>query len=232
MKTWNTENCTIYQLLKDRSNSFLINQGNNYILVDTGHKNSYKGLKTKLDELLGENKLSCLILTHTHFDHAENASRIKEMYKCPIIAHESEADYLKHGNTPLPKGTNILTRFLIKSVVKRVNPQSEYETATPDILVCENYDLWPLGFNAYIIHTPGHTIGSMSIIIDSEVALVGDTLFGVFNWSTYPPFADDPKTMIKSWGKLLSTDCRLFLPGHGRKISRRLLEKQYEKHKR
>lgn len=231
LKNWKTRNCTIYQILKGRSNSFLIKSENNYIFVDTGRKNSWKKLSSKINGLLDVNKLSCLILTHTHFDHVENAAKIKEKYKCPIIVHESEANYLKHGNTPLPQGTNFITRFLINSVSKRVNPRSKYETAIPDILVDVKYDLSPYEFNAYIIHTPGHTIGSISIIIDDQVAIVGDTLFGMFKWSTYPPFADEPEIMIKSWGKLLETDCKLFLPGHGTKISRELLEKQYEKHK-
>jgi hydroxyacylglutathione hydrolase len=100
MMKWNTTNGTVYQVLKCRSNSFLINSKNNYILIDTGRKNSWKELKTKLDQLLGENKLSCLVLTHTHFDHAENASKIKETYNSRIIIHKSELECLKKVNTP------------------------------------------------------------------------------------------------------------------------------------
>jgi hydroxyacylglutathione hydrolase len=37
--------------------------------------------------------------------------------------------------------------------------------------------------------------------------------------------------MIESWDKLLNTNCNLFLPGHGKEISRKLLKNQYEKHK-
>jgi glyoxylase-like metal-dependent hydrolase (beta-lactamase superfamily II) len=53
----------------------------------------------------------------------------------------------------------------------------------------------------------------------------------VFGNSIFPPFADDTEIMIKSWKKLLETNCKLFLPGHGKGISRELLEKQYSKHK-
>ncbi len=71
MKIWTTKNCIIYQVLEGRSNSFLVNSGNNYVLIDTGRKNSWEELKGKVDGILGKNKLSCLILTHTHFDHVE-----------------------------------------------------------------------------------------------------------------------------------------------------------------
>jgi glyoxylase-like metal-dependent hydrolase (beta-lactamase superfamily II) len=231
MKTWTTKNCRIYQVLEGRSNSFLVNSKNNYILIDTGRENSWKELTNKLDEILGKNKLSCLILTHTHFDHAENAAKIKKKYEITIITHNSESDYLKHGNSPLPKGTNLATGFMTSIFGKKIQSKYNYEPADPDILVDEKYDLNDFGFNSYIMCTPGHSKGSMSIIIDNEIAIVGDAMFGVFGNSVYPPFADDPKIMTESWDKLLNTNCNLFLPGHGKEISQKLLKNQYEKHK-
>ena len=230
LKNWNTKNCTIYQILKGRSNSFLIKCRNNYILVDTGRKNSWKKLTTRIDELLGKNKLSYLILTHTHFDHAENAADLKNKYGCKIICHESEADNLTHGDTALPQGTNLLTRFMVNLLGNTLQSRYNYEPSEADIIVNKTLDLRDFGFNVYNIHIPGHTKGSMGIIIDNEVAITGDCIFGVFPNSTYPPFAEDPETMIESWEKLLKTNCRLFLPGHGKAISRELLEKQYKKH--
>jgi hypothetical protein len=56
-------------------------------------------------------------------------------------------------------------------------------------------------------------------------------MFGVFNWSVFPPFAADVPTMIRSWGELLETGCNTFLPGHGTKNSRKLLKKQYNKYR-
>lgn len=231
MKTWNTENCTIYQILEGRSNSFLINSQNNYILIDTGRANSWKKLSSKLDDILGKDKLSCLILTHTHFDHIENAAKIKEKYKSIIIVHQSESEYLMLGNSPLPKGSNLATGFMTEVLGKKLESRYQYEKVNPDIIVDQKYDLIDFEFNAYIIHTPGHSKGSLSIIIDNEIAIVGDAMFGVFGNSIYPPFADDPETMVKSWNKLINTNCDLFLPGHGKEIIRKLLESQYEKYK-
>ena len=231
MKTWNTKNCTIYQILEGRSNSFLINSQNNYILIDTGRANSWKKLSSKLDDILGKDKLSCLILTHTHFDHVENADKIKEKYKSMIIVHQSESEYLMLGNSPLPKGSNLATGFMTEVLGKKLESRYQYEKVNPDIIVDQRYDLIDFEFNAHIIHTPGHSKGSLSIIIDNEIAIVGDAMFGVFGNSIYPPFADDPETMVKSWIKLINTNCDLFLPGHGKEISRKLLESQYEKYK-
>lgn len=232
MGQWKTLNCTVNQVLDGRSNSFLVNSNENYILVDTGPKKSWNKIKSNLEELLGENKLSYLILTHTHFDHAENAAKIKELYNPKIIVHKSEEEYLKHGNSPLPKGTNLATGFIVDVIGKKIQSRYTYEPANPDITVDEKYDLRSVGINANIIHVPGHSKGSMSIIIDNGIAIVGDAMFGIFGNSIYPPFADNPKIMIESWEKLLNTGCSYFLPGHGKEISRELLEKQYYKHKK
>ena len=96
MKLWTTKNGQkIYQILNGRSNAFLVSSGEKYILIDTGRKNKWKELKNKLDELgVNENSMAALILTHTHFDHAENAYNIKENYKTNLIVHKSEEGFI------------------------------------------------------------------------------------------------------------------------------------------
>ncbi|MBN2339447.1 MAG: Zn-dependent hydrolase, partial [Acidobacteria bacterium] len=91
------------------------------------------------------------------------------------------------------------------------------------------HDLKDFGLNAYILHTPGHTSGSVSIIVEGEIALVGDAMFGILPGSVFPPFADDPGQLMASWGKLLDTGCSLFLPAHGSAIGRSLLQKEYHR---
>ena len=102
-----------------------------------------------------------------------------------------------------------------------------------DILCFEAVDqylnLQDFGFNGYILHTPGHSPGSQSIIVDNEIALVGDAMFGVFPGSIFPPFADNEEELITSWGKLIQTGCRLFLPSHGTADKSDLLKIEYQK---
>lgn len=228
MKKWKTTNgCTVYQITGGRSNSYLVRDNDISILVDTGLENSRKELIEKLDDLLAKERLSYLTLTHAHYDHVGNAASIKEKYGPKIIIQKSEAEYLKQGTSQVPNGTNFITCLLV-AIAGKINKFSEYEKAKPDFLVEDGYFLSP---NCYLIHTPGHTDGSMSLILDKEIALVGDSMFGVFNWSVFPPFAADVPTMIRSWGELLETGCNTFLPGHGTKNSRKLLKKQYNKYR-
>lgn len=231
MKKWITKDGeVVYQVLSGRSNSFLVSSHDKFILVDTGRKNSWKKLNKNLDEILGENKLSALILTHTHYDHVENAAKIKEKYGAKIMVQKNENEFLETGTSPLPRGTNVLTKFLINNIAQKTSYQSNFTPVDFDIKIDQKYDLKPWGFNAYILPTPGHSSGSMSVIIDNELAIVGDAMFGIFKCSVYPPFANNTKTMVESWGKLLETGCLTYLPGHGTEISVNLLKKQYDKH--
>lgn len=228
MKKWlTTGGCTIYQIIPGRSNSYLVLDGDNSVLVDTGPKGSMNALRGKLDDLLGGGDLSWLVLTHTHYDHAENAAMIKKHYNARIVIHKDEAEYLKQGCSPIPCGTNFITRLLV-GVGRKINRFSQYESVNPEILVDDKYHLTD---HSYLIHTPGHSEGSISLIVDEELALVGDAMFGVFSWSIFPPFADDVPAMINSWDTLIKTGCKTYLPGHGTENSIELVSKQYKKYK-
>ncbi len=125
--------------------------------------------------------------------------------------------------------TKILTSKFIQP--KLLN-HFRYKPSRYDILVNEKYDLSSIAFPGYILHTPGHSPGSVSVIIDDEIAIVGDTMFGMIRKSVFPPLAYDPKLMIKSWGKLLDTGCTTYLPAHGGERTREVLKRQYKKYKR
>jgi len=218
----------ILQILSGRSNVFLLTNGVQNMLVDTGSKNN----RNKLDKRLIDFNIShidYLILTHTHFDHAGNAHWINEKYRTQVIVHKSEASYLTAGDNIFPKGTNIVTRLIVNLFAERIFTHLRYEPCRYDVLVDSKLDLKDFGFNAHLLHTPGHTVGSVSVVIDNEIAIVGDTMFGVFKWSVFPPFANDVNQLVNSWGILLKTGCSVFIPSHGTANSRSQVQKNFNK---
>ncbi|MBC2582265.1 MBL fold metallo-hydrolase [Clostridium sp. DJ247] len=233
MRCWTTKSGQkVYEILNGRCNSFLISNGDKYLLIDTGRKNKWKQLKNELDKIgVNESSLKALILTHTHFDHAESSYSIKENYKTKLIVHKSEGDLVKYGNNPVIRGTNPITGFITGMLGEKLREFYKYKPAGYDIAVDDNFNLVELGFNAYIIHTPGHSSGSISVIIDNEIAIVGDAMFGVFKGSVFPPYAEDTAAMVSSWKKLLDTGCSLFIPAHGTENNKELLQKEYIKYK-
>jgi len=227
MKKWTTKSgYQIIQILSGRSNVFLLTNGKINFLIDTSAGRLWNKLQKQLEKA-GISKIDYLILTHAHFDHAANANKIKAKYGALVIVQKNEADYLAKGENVIPQGTTLLTRLLVSLAGRLFFEQVRYEPCQYDMLVGNILDLNDMGINACIMHTPGHTSGSVSVIIEDEIALVGDTMFGVFRGSVFPPYAENVAMMIQSWGKLLRTGCRLFIPSHGTANSRSLVEKEY-----
>jgi len=230
MRQWITKNGEIVtQLLGGRSNVFLLAHNDRFIVVDTSPGYRWKKLDRRLKSL-NISKIDYLLLTHTHFDHAGSSERLRQSYDAKVFVHKSEAGYLTSGNNPPVYGTNRYTRTIVRILAKAFLKKVKYQPCSCDCIVDSSFDLSESGFNAGIIHTPGHSPGSMSLIVNNEIAIVGDCMFGVFKTSAFPPFAYDPKQMVESWGKLLDTGCTTFLPSHGREKNREQLLNDYNKY--
>jgi glyoxylase-like metal-dependent hydrolase (beta-lactamase superfamily II) len=229
MKTWHTKSgFSVSCILPGRSNVFLVSGNGKNVLVDGSPGNKWRKLKDKLNNLKIK-KIDYLILTHTHYDHAANASKIKKNFGALVIVNKREAGYLERGENIVPHGTVFITRFFVEKFAPAYLSKQKYEPCQSDILIDKRLDLNEFGSNTYIMHTPGHSPGSQSIIIDDEIALTGDAMFGVFPGSIFPPFADDDENLIESWGKLLKTKCYIFLPSHGTPNRKKLVEKEFNK---
>jgi hydroxyacylglutathione hydrolase len=232
MKIWNTESgYEIFRILSGRSNSYFISAPAYNILVDTGNKADFNKLISGINSLyMPNNKISFLILTHMHFDHCQNAAKIKKIEKCRIVISKKGKEFAEQGYSTLPKGVLLVTKpiTLLGNLIGKII--FGYETFAADIFVEDEFDFGNYDLKIKLINTAGHSSDSISVVVDDEVAIVGDAMFGIFKKSVLPPFADNPAEMVASWKKLLDTPCNTFLPGHGREIKRELLQKEFDKY--
>jgi glyoxylase-like metal-dependent hydrolase (beta-lactamase superfamily II) len=211
-------------------NVYLVIAGGRGILVDPGKR---KHLTEVYDAIrkqgLGLSDIKLIILTHTHYDHVDGLKEISEQTGASILVHKNEAPSLVRGYTDIPAGT-ILTGRILSFLGRNVVPSiGAYPPVTPDILLEDRYDITGWGVHAYMMHTPGHTCGSASLILDNEYAFIGDSMFGIRRRSIFPPFADNPAALMRTWEKLAATGCRMFYPGHGAPITRQRLIINLEK---
>ncbi|MDB2614304.1 MBL fold metallo-hydrolase, partial [Chlamydiales bacterium] len=105
-------------------------------------------------------KPKAIILTHSHWDHMGDAAEIKRKLSLPVSIHkDDEANLKKPGADKLPL-------FF------------EIEGVTPDNYLQDGDDL-SLGIHRFkVIHTPGHSPGSLCLFEEKErVLFSGDTLF-------------------------------------------------------
>ncbi len=126
-------------------------------ILDPG--DSPERIKAKVAELSVEPE--SIVLTHGHFDHMGAAGVLRDFYQIPIIAYEGEQALLSdpEANLSLAFGESPVT---LKA----------------DQYVKDGEELLLAGFKARVIHTPGHTRGSVCYYFESEKLLLsGDTLF-------------------------------------------------------
>ena len=202
-----------------------------FFLVDTGSPGKeQKIIKAITSRGLKPEDLSFIFLTHTHFDHAGSAAQLKKLTGAKIIVQALEAGKLSSGYSGTPNGTNPLFKGISRLGKKFKSPLNVYEPVEPDVVFDEKQDLAEYGINGYIIHTPGHTAGSSSLILGAK-AFVGDT---IFHWGRfiYPPFANDELSVMKSWKNLLNLNVNTYYPAHGKPLPKSVVLKVYEKMKR
>jgi glyoxylase-like metal-dependent hydrolase (beta-lactamase superfamily II) len=191
------------------------------ILVDCGNKGSEVKIIQDMTRLgLRPEDLRLLVLTHAHFDHAGAARRLKELTGCRIMVHSKEASRLKAGFTPIPAGTRWKARVLVALGRTFAKGLMKYPPAIPDLLVEESASLAGFGFKGRVIHSPGHTPGSMVLFMERGEMVAGDTLFGVPGKRIFPPFAEDRAELLRSWEMISRMDVKLFYPAHGRSLGR------------
>ena len=206
----------IHQLHFPTSNAFLL-MGTKPILIDSGAFMDFSALEKKLRQIgISAVDISLLVITHVHFDHAGLATKIKKISGCQVAVHELEKSAIESG-----KNAALIP---IHPLGKMMNPfmNIPFAPCKADIVLQETFDLNPFGVDAQIIHTPGHTPGSVSVVTADGEAIVGDLIgggpmLGMFNptqprhhyWASN---VDDVQASLK---KLFTRKIAKIHVGHG-----------------
>ena len=208
-------------------NCYLI-KGQGCILVDTGLPGRMKTfLKTLMSKDTSPKEIDLIVLTHGHFDHVGLARDIKVLSGAKLVIHEREASWLENGISPIPPGTTCWGKVL--STIGKLIPSVKVPSIQADLLIRDDgMSLQPYGVPGEIIHTPGHTMGSISILLESGDAFVGDLAMNARAMRLTPGipiFAEELSLVFKSWSKLLDLGAKRIFPAHGEPFSADVLRK-------
>jgi glyoxylase-like metal-dependent hydrolase (beta-lactamase superfamily II) len=221
---------TIVSIPLGFSRGYLITWETRAILVDTGQKKQTKSLTAVLKQKnLSYRDLTHIVLTHSHYDHVGGLAELRQKSDAKVVVHKEEAGYLRNGYTPFPKGTSFFSKLISNLGSSLSRKTTHYEPVEPDVIVKDRYEIAKDDPHVYVMHTPGHTDGSVSVIVDDTHAFVGDTMFNIFPHTVFPPFANDVPTLLTSWRNLIETGCTQFYPGHGRPFPVEKLVKNYDR---
>jgi hydroxyacylglutathione hydrolase len=203
------------------TNVYLLRGRWGWLLVDAGPRHWHRHLFRRMACWgLQPASIKLIVVTHAHFDHVGSLAAIRSRCGCPVAVHLAEADILRRGQAVVPPSLSLITRPAValarrhKRLTRRL---MAFPPVGPEIVVRGPLDLAPLGFDACIVPTPGHTAGSLSVLTGSHDAFVGDLAINYCRHLAWllPPFGDDPGQIRRSWMDLIALGARRFLPAHG-----------------
>lgn len=203
-------------------NCYLIkNEG--MILIDGGMPESFNDFSKGVKNIgIDPAEIQAIVITHCHWDHIGCAKAIKDTTGAKIIVHKNEKSILEEGRRSMPPGVTrwgkVFGSFLNKWSQKFSIEQCEIDNTTGD----EDKSLGEFGINGKIVFTPGHSSGSISVILDSGDAFVGDMAMNGLPMTigaNLPIFAENTSVLINSWRKLADMGLKRIYPAHGKPFS-------------
>ncbi len=145
-------------------------------------------------------KLKQILVTHGHIDHVGGALKLKRLTGAPIFLNENDLPLLK-------------MMAMQAAWLGIATP----ETAMPDETLAEGLSVGLERYPAQVMHTPGHTQGSVCLhFVPLKLLIAGDTLFAGSIGRTDLPGGDFGQIMDSLRTRLLALpDDTKVLPGHG-----------------
>ena len=178
---------------------YLINIKGHAALVDAGCGNARERLFENIHACGVEpEQIEYLLITHCHYDHTGGAQAIKDTTRCKVVAHELDALYLEEGND-LVTGAKWYGASLLPLKI--------------DMKLTGNREKIDLGEKKIdVIHTPGHSPGSVVYLTESEGFKV------LFAQDVHGPLDEtllsDREAYVQSLNLLLSLGADILCEGH------------------
>jgi hydroxyacylglutathione hydrolase len=208
--------------------SFIV-KGSKAVIVDTGYPGNANNIISHIREnSIKPEDVSLIVLTHGHIDHYGSAEELKKITGAPIAAHKADAEFLKRGinyiGTPARLSGRLLKFFYGGTDSVQTKPLEV------DIELDDELDLREFGIVGRVIHTPGHTEGSLSLILSTGEAIVGDLVMGGILFKKkpgYPLFVSNMSQLRESIERVLQLSPTIICASHGGPFSPAMLQKLF-----
>jgi hydroxyacylglutathione hydrolase len=199
---------------------YLIKTVNSYVLIDTGFSKNRSDIERRLIHAgCQSGNLKLILITHGDLDHAGNAAYLRGKFEAKIAMHEGDSGMVERGD--------MLWNRRVKGFIKVIGkilgslPSAGLHKADrfqPDFYIDDGWSLAEYGFEAKVIHLPGHSQGSIGILTANGDLFCGD----LFINTKKPCFSDVYnylETARSSVEKLKLLDVKRVYPGHGKSFS-------------
>jgi len=217
-------------------NVFLVADGGEGALIDSGFGDE-QSLRARLEflEQRPDVNVRHIILTHHHFDHSSGAHRLRQATGAQVVMHPQEERFLLDWQGDAPQDLEVPPDQ--QAIVEQMQRFRQQAAEAVPVLPVSDGDVLNVGaLSLEVVHTPGHTLGSICIYVRGERALfTGDTALGLGTVAISPPPYGDMALYLRSLERLKAFDTAVMLPGHGRPVedvARKLQELIDHRHER
>jgi glyoxylase-like metal-dependent hydrolase (beta-lactamase superfamily II) len=153
--------------------AFAIETARGVILIDAGSPGEQGRILRQL-KAFSRKPLRLIVITHAHFDHYGSADALRQATGCQIAVHAGDSLDMANARTriDLVRGWGVGGRVLFPLV----NMVKKTPATRADFILQEGDRLNRFGLDARILHTPGHTPGSCSVLLADGSIFVSDLL--------------------------------------------------------
>jgi glyoxylase-like metal-dependent hydrolase (beta-lactamase superfamily II) len=218
---------------------YLLECPGGYLLVDTAYPDDYQKFLQTINALgVDLSQINYLLLTHHHDDHAGFAARLVEQTGCKVIVHQSAVSLLSKGEPEEAMSPVNRCIQVVFSLFTLIHRDFRYPPLTIEeddlILPGDDFDLLKgIGIDGEILHTPGHSKDSISVVLSDGNAFVGDVAMNFLNFCGIhyrPIFIEDLDQVFASWDKLIAHGAKHIHPAHGAPFSAMELRRSRERY--
>lgn len=177
------------------TNYWVVRSGGSCLLVDLGWPGMFRPFVTTMARKgVALEDIAYGFATHYHIDHAGCAEELKRSGMTLIVTPEQREAIRRMKSYTKPADGYVAIR-----------EDNNYELALSE----SRRFLKTLGFSGELVHTPGHSDDSVSLVLDEGIAFTGDL--------THPSMAsaEDAAVVAASWEKLRVLGVRSVYAGHG-----------------
>lgn len=203
-------------------NVFLIKGSKQHILIDTGMKNSQKKILQELSSIgIQPEQIGLIVLTHSHEDHIGSLKAMADLTDAQVVIHEKEYETIEKGNDEV-RGITFAGKVVMGTAHRMMSRRdSVHGSSLPvkaTIMTEDTFDLKSFGVEGRLVHTPGHTKGSLSVLMENGDAILGDSIMAMMPWSRpgKPIVGYDMKMTARSIRKLMTMGAKRFYLSHGK----------------